>query len=442
MGIRLRLLLIITVGLSASFALSLGLLLRIERRAGEEAAVTRAAALLSTLAVPVSLLLTQGRVPDLDNIIGVLDREKVRLDLDTIVLVDAKGTVLATSDEGLYGTRLDDPLYKRAATSFSIEIERDTDEFPLRVAVPVATGIRWGTLIGTISKESVAARARETGARIIVTALVVSAVGLFILLLILSIFVVKPVRDLSKVAQALADGDLTARAPVRGHDEISLLGRVLNDGAARLERTTAELETAVRQRTEELSRTNDELVAANARLEHLATTDGLTRLYNHRHFHTIVKAEIDRQRRAKGSFGIVMMDVDHFKHFNDTHGHPAGDTLLRDLASVLRENTRSTDFVGRYGGEEFAVLLLDVDLENALARAEKLRALISAYPFENGATQPLGRLSVSMGVAIFPDDGNSMALVMEAADRALYEAKRRGRDRVCSARDIVDGEST
>lgn len=432
MGIRLRLVLIITLGLAASFALSLSVLLRVERRAGEEDAVVRSAAVLTTLAPPVALLLTQGRVPDLDNIIGVLVREKARLYLESIVLVDTRGVVLAKSDDGVYDTRSDDPLFLRSATTYAIEIERDARGFPLRVAVPVADGLRFGTLIGTLSREAVATRASETRLRILLTALIVSAVGLVILLVILSIFVVKPVRDLSHVAGAHAAGDLTARAKVHGHDEIALLASVLNRGAERAQRTQAELERAVAERTVALSETNAELREANTRLEHLATTDGLTRLVNHRHFHTLLQAEIDRQRRAKGSFGLVMLDVDHFKHFNDTHGHPAGDVLLRELAQLLRDNVRSTDTVGRYGGEEFAVLLLDVDREQARARAETLRALISAHPFAHGETQPLGRLSASMGVAVFPFDGDHMASLKDAADRALYLAKRSGRDRVCS----------
>jgi diguanylate cyclase (GGDEF)-like protein len=124
-----------------------------------------------------------------------------------------------------------------------------------------------------------------------------------------------------------------------------------------------------------------------------------------------------------------MLDLDHFKRFNDTFGHQAGDELLRALGNLLQKNTRSQDIACRYGGEEFALVLSDSSLEGAYKRAEILRQQVKQMSVEYDG-QTLGAVSVSMGVALFPDHGTTMGDVMRASDQALYSAKREGRDRV------------
>jgi diguanylate cyclase (GGDEF)-like protein len=435
-GLRARLTLIITLGLGLSFVASLVLLARVERRSEHVQAAERAGALLHTLSVPVALHITQGRVPDLDNLMSELDQRKETLDIAELVLLDHNGMVLTHSDSDRFGTRTDDDVFLARAIGSPIPLVERIGGVPSRVAVPVQTGIRWGTLVGTLSKPAIDRRVQETQLRLVVIALTVSALGLLTLLVILSVWVVRPIQALSDAAHAFAEGDTSARAPVIGGDEISFLAQVLNDGAERLARYTTDLKRAVDERTEELAAKNDELREANERLEKLAITDGLTGLINHRHFHELLEREIARQKRSKKPFAVVMADVDHFKTYNDTHGHPAGDDVLKEVARLLSENVRETDVVGRYGGEEFILLLLETSVSDAHQRADALRELIATYPFAHRRAQPLGRLSVSMGVAVWPDDGVEAQALVSAADVALYQSKRSGRDRVTSAATI------
>jgi diguanylate cyclase (GGDEF)-like protein/PAS domain S-box-containing protein len=164
-------------------------------------------------------------------------------------------------------------------------------------------------------------------------------------------------------------------------------------------------------------------------LRNQSICDPLTGLFNRRYMEESLEREFSRANRNKSSVAIVMMDLDHFKRFNDTFGHQAGDTLLRTLGDFLKRNTRGQDIACRYGGEEFALVLTDSNFAGALHRAEVLRQQVKQLSVEY-AGQLLGAVSVSMGVAVFPDHGTTMGDVLRAADQALYVAKREGRDRV------------
>jgi len=130
---------------------------------------------------------------------------------------------------------------------------------------------------------------------------------------------------------------------------------------------------------------------------------------------------------------LLMIDVDHFKHYNDQHGHPAGDELLRRLARLMGDGRRANDFVARYGGEEFAIVLVDTPKLTAAQVAERLRDRVASHPFPQAVTQPGGSLSISIGVASFPDDAVDSEALVRAADAALYEAKHAGRNLVVLA---------
>jgi diguanylate cyclase (GGDEF)-like protein len=183
------------------------------------------------------------------------------------------------------------------------------------------------------------------------------------------------------------------------------------------------LEAKVGERTAALERLNQ-------RLEKLAITDGLTGLHNHRFFHERLALEVERCQRSGRDVSLVMIDVDHFKLYNDNHGHPAGDEVLRSMGTLLAAGRRANDIVARYGGEEFGLLLVDTPKGQAAEVAERLRQRIAGYAFANRELQPGGRLTISAGVAAFGDDADSAAALLEAADAALYAAKRAGRNRV------------
>jgi diguanylate cyclase (GGDEF)-like protein/PAS domain S-box-containing protein len=164
-------------------------------------------------------------------------------------------------------------------------------------------------------------------------------------------------------------------------------------------------------------------------LKNQSICDALTGLFNRRYMEESLEREFSRASRNKTALAIVMMDLDHFKRFNDTYGHQAGDSLLRAFGDLLKRNTRGQDIACRYGGEEFALVLTDTTLNGALQRSEILRQQVKQMSVEY-AGQLLGAVSISMGVALFPDHGVSMGDVLRASDQALYCAKREGRDRV------------
>jgi diguanylate cyclase (GGDEF)-like protein len=190
-----------------------------------------------------------------------------------------------------------------------------------------------------------------------------------------------------------------------------------------------ELEAKIHERTHELAE-------ANARLAQLAVTDGLTGLYNHRHFHERIALEVERSQRSGLPLSLLMLDVDHFKQFNDTYGHPAGDEVLRQLARVLADTRRANDVVARYGGEEFAVILVDTAKFTAAKVAERVRERTYGHDFSDAAPRS-PKISVSVGVATYPDDGSDAEALVRSADTALYTAKRAGRNRVVLATEAM-----
>jgi diguanylate cyclase (GGDEF)-like protein len=182
---------------------------------------------------------------------------------------------------------------------------------------------------------------------------------------------------------------------------------------------------------EKLKRKNEELEYVNRTLKELTIRDGLTGLYNHRHFQETLALEISRSKRYAKAFSVVFLDVDFFKQYNDTHGHLHGDAVLVGLSKLLIDGLRKSDVAARYGGEEFVLLLPETSKENAFTLAGTIREKIAAHPFPGRETQPQGKVTVSMGIAVFPEDGSDSSSLLHRADEALYQAKNAGRNRVC-----------
>lgn len=218
----------------------------------------------------------------------------------------------------------------------------------------------------------------------------------------LGIIIVRPIERLAKGAAEVSLGDLDVDLPNTGGGEIAVLTGVFNRMVKRL-----------REGREELER--------------LSITDGMTGLTNHRALMQRLSEEAMRSTRNKRPFSVIMTDVDHFKSFNDTFGHPAGDEVLKRVATILKESTRTVDCVARYGGEEFAILLPETEIAGALEVAERVRSRVEAERFPERA------LTVSVGVAEFPKDADQAERVIDVADAALYQAKHAGRNRVVRA---------
>ncbi len=171
-----------------------------------------------------------------------------------------------------------------------------------------------------------------------------------------------------------------------------------------------------------------ELQRAKEELRQLAITDGLTTLYNYRYFQEQLLQELNRARRHSLQVSLVMIDIDHFKSYNDTHGHPAGDSVLRKIAYLLKSNIRNIDLASRYGGEEFTLVLIETNKSAAGIVAEKIRNLVESQFFEFEESQPTGKITISTGVATFPADGEDFDQLVNSADQRLYRAKQAGRN--------------
>ena len=162
-------------------------------------------------------------------------------------------------------------------------------------------------------------------------------------------------------------------------------------------------------------------------MNHLAATDGLTNLWNHRKMHELLRVEMKRSTRYHRALSVLMLDVDSFKTFNDTYGHPQGDQLLRNIAGILRAGVRNVDFVGRYGGEEFLVILPETTKDDACRMAERIRSDVEEQAMLE-IDGKIVRRTVSVGVASYPEDALNPADLVQRADEALYRAKRSGKN--------------
>ncbi len=261
---------------------------------------------------------------------------------------------------------------------------------------------------------------------------------------------VQRLQKLRTVVQAIANGEVDARLDERGRDEITDVSVATN---TMLDTLVGLLEETQRQRDElsnaqELQRLHERLQQehealnlANTRLAALATTDPLTGLPNHRTIMSHIEDSLARCRDIQTICAILFLDIDHFKRINDTWGHRAGDAILREVGHRLEENLRDEDFVGRYGGEEFAMVLTDTNEDEARQIAERLRFALTEEPCSwegEEAGQPATKslsVTASIGVAMYQKHGTTREVLIEAADAAMYHAKHAGRNRVYLAGD-------
>ncbi|MFI5356229.1 MAG: GGDEF domain-containing protein [Opitutales bacterium] len=170
-------------------------------------------------------------------------------------------------------------------------------------------------------------------------------------------------------------------------------------------------------------------------LRQLATHDQLTGVLNRREFDRILREEVERSHRLGHHCALILIDIDHFKQVNDTHGHLAGDEVLRELSQRLNAKVRTVDRVTRFGGEEFAIVTVEADLAMAVTMAERLRASVAGFPFKVNDTLRLP-VTISVGVTVCPADASDPAGLLNAADKALYAAKAAGRNRVVAYQDL------
>jgi diguanylate cyclase (GGDEF)-like protein len=238
----------------------------------------------------------------------------------------------------------------------------------------------------------------------------------------LGLAMVRPLGLLTRGASRVSAGDLEVDVPVRTRSEIGYLTEVFNHMVARL-----------RQGREELANANEALREKNKELEQLSTTDSLTGLFNRMYLMEKLDLELARCARYQRDFTLLIIDIDHFKRYNDTYGHLAGDEVLRRMGGILKKYIRKSDCAARYGGEEFIVLLPETGAEAGARMAERIRRQMAAEKMGSD-TNPTN-VTISAGVASFPDYGGDPETLIRNGDAALYEAKRRGRNQIIIAGD-------
>ncbi len=245
---------------------------------------------------------------------------------------------------------------------------------------------------------------------------------LIIVGVIIYVTTASPIEKLTRIIKSVSENDFKdMSAVVKGSEEF-IEKRRSNDEISRLARALRNFGQQIEDKTKELER--------------LIITDEKTKLFNFRHFKSELQAEIARAKRFGESVSLIMIDADRFKHYNDTNGHMLGDEALIKMAKLMKSLCRETDKPARFGGEEFAILLPRTGKKEAVILAERIRKAIEDAVFVNQEKQPGGNFTASLGVATYPDDCVDAETLISAADKALYTAKEKGRNRVEAAPSI------
>jgi diguanylate cyclase (GGDEF)-like protein len=237
----------------------------------------------------------------------------------------------------------------------------------------------------------------------------VALAGIFLITLMLAFGIVSPLQHLLAGVKKVTEGDLELEIPVESGDEVG--------------RLTTSFNTMTRKLKEEHNNLLTQTI-----------TDQLTGLHNFRYFQEFFNNELARVFRYHSMLSIIIIDIDHFKHYNDTNGHQMGNVLLKDIAAIMKESLRREDFIARYGGEEFVLVLPQTGKEGGIKTAERIRLSVEQNEFPLAEKQPNKRLTISLGGTSFPADNDFTKVVVakqliELADKALYEAKKKGRNR-------------
>ena len=274
--------------------------------------------------------------------------------------------------------------------------------------------------------------------KFIITSLILFLLIIFIFPLFFKPTIIGPVKHLIEGARKMEKGNFDVEFPVRVRDEFGILSDVFNKLAFSLKKYREALlnysrilEKKVEERTRDLENKNKILLEMKKKLELTARTDPLTGLLNRRALYEFIDHEVKRTKRSKKGFSIILADIDNFKHINDTYGHACGDRVLRKISRILKSTLRQTDKVGRWGGEEFLILLPETSLEGAVRVAEKLRMSIASENFRCSGKLTL-RLTMTFGVAEFTPQTPSLRECLKNADEALYRGKSSGKNIVFS----------
>lgn len=220
-------------------------------------------------------------------------------------------------------------------------------------------------------------------------------------------FIIVPLKSKDKINGAIVADNLITRKPI-SKDDIRMLIMLANQAGLAIENSTLYEKTVIRARK-----------------------DYLTDIWNHGYFQTILQTEIEKARALNIPISLLMLDIDDFKVYNDKLGHQTGDHILKELAILLKHQSRTMDHVCRYGGEELTIILPRTEKKEALLIAERIRSAVCKHTFINAELLPDKQLTVSVGLATFPEDGQSPSELITASDKKLYQAKHSGKNNTC-----------
>jgi diguanylate cyclase (GGDEF)-like protein len=355
---------------------------------------------------------------DLASIVTIL-KQRASEGVDEIYLTDGKGR-LVTSSAPISGRSLRSvhaaTLLKTGADPSSIPAAymsfRNRPVVGVGKSIPAAG---WAVFAEMEESGAYAAIVRLGRITLILVGILLLLMG--VLAYFLARTIVRPLKRLSGEAARVASGDLNVDVPVGGSSEISYLTQVFNH-----------MVSSLRSGQAEISQAHQALIEKNRELHLLSITDGLTGLFNRKHLMDLFDMEMARTRRYKIPFSVLIADIDHFKRINDTYGHLAGDSVLRRIAGTLRGAVRECDHIGRYGGEEFLLILPNSEAAGAMDMAQRIREQIRQVRFYNDGNEI--SMTISVGVAQCSDAEESVEAVLGRADSALYQAKNNGRDQV------------
>lgn len=336
-----------------------------------------------------------------------LTADIMRADKDVayVIVSDSKKKVLFAEDRALFLSKFSD-VVGQGREQVALRLERlrgDGEESLERMSIPaLIRKDEIGSLLIGFESKSIVEAADVMKKKLVFTFALALILGI-LFSLSLARTIAFPLKKLISASREIESGNLNVKVDVKSDDEIGELSHAFNSMVA-----------AMRENRD--------------RLVERANTDSLTDLYNHRYFQERLAAELSRAERYKHPLSLIMLDIDHFKSLNDTHGHPTGDMVLRALAGIMVSEARDIDIIARYGGEEFTIILPETTGEEALLMAERLRETIRSHSFV-GKEESRIPVTVSMGISEFPVHASEREGLIMAADLAMYQAKSTGRNK-------------